>query len=83
MIFSLFCRRFAPTGLGKNGFQRAVGEIFARMGDGDMTGAVGMDKTLMTALPAIAYPAFLKQPSDNFFAVHAANYAHQIHTFPD
>ena len=83
MIFSLFCRRFAPTGLGKNGFQRAVGEIFARMRDGDMTGAVGMDKTLMTALSTIAYPAFLQQPSDNFFAVHAANYAHQIHTFPD
>ena len=83
MIFSLFCRRFAPTGLSKNGFQCAVGEIFTWMGDGDMTGAVGMDEALMTALPAVAYPAFLQQPLDNFFAVHTANYAHQIHTFPD
>ena len=82
-MFSLFCRRLAPTGLGKNGFQRAVGEIFTWMGDGDMTGAVGMDKTLMTALSTIAYPAFLQQPPDDLFAVHAANYAHQIHTFPD
>ena len=82
-MLSLFCRRLAPTGLGKNGFQRAVGEIFTRMRDGDMTGTVGMDEALMAALAAVAYPAFLQQPSDNFFAVHAANYAHQIHTFPD
>ena len=83
MMLSLFCRWLAPTGLGKNGFQRAVGEVFARMRDGDMTGVVGMDEALMAALTAVAYPALLQQPPDDFFAVHAANYAHRIHTFPD
>ena len=83
MMLSLFCRWLTPTGLGKNGFQRAVGEIFTWMGDGDMTGTVGMDEALMAALAAVAYPALLQQPPDDFFAVHGANYAHQIHTFPD
>ena len=40
--------------------QRAVGEIFTRMRDGDMTGTVGMDEALMAALTAVAYPAFLQ-----------------------
>ena len=48
-----------------------------------MTGTVGMDKVLMTALPTVAYPAFLQQPPDDLFAVHSANYAHQAHTFLD
>ena len=82
-MFSLFCRRLSPTSLGKNGFQYAVGEIFTWMGDGDMTGTVGMHNVLMTALPTVAYPAFLQQSPDDLFAVHSANYAHQVHTFLD